>query len=104
MGHLSGNPYPSFADYKLLRAQDLPENSNFQSMLVVMPHQEGPFGAKGLGEAVMIPTAPAVANAIYNATGVRIKELPLTGEKIFKALKGKRKDDLATRRTLTGIK
>ena len=46
-------------------------------------------GAKGIGETVMVPTAPAIANAIYHALGVRIKELPITPEKILKALREK---------------
>ena len=59
-------------------------------MLAGIPHREGPFGAKGIGEEVMIPYPPAVSNAIYNAVGVRIKELPITSEKLFHALKEKR--------------
>ena len=47
---------------------------------------EGPYGAKGVAEAGMIPTAAAVANAIYDAVGVRIKSLPITPEKILRAL------------------
>lgn len=50
---------------------------------------EGPFGAKGVGEPGPIPTAPAIANAIYNAVGVRIRELPITPEKILDGLKKK---------------
>ncbi|MCJ7656833.1 MAG: xanthine dehydrogenase family protein molybdopterin-binding subunit, partial [Candidatus Atribacteria bacterium] len=53
---------------------------------------EGPFGAKGIGEPGTIATAPAIANAIYDAIGVRIYHLPITPEKILKALKeGKNK-------------
>ena len=47
------------------------------------------FGAKGLGEAALLPTAAAIANAVEDAIGVRIKELPITPEKIIKALKEK---------------
>lgn len=50
---------------------------------------EGPFGAKGVCEGYQVPTAPAIANAIYHASGVRPKELPLTPEKLLKALKKK---------------
>ena len=49
--------------------------------------RQGPFGAKGMGEASLLPTAAAIANAIYDAIGVQIKELPITPEKILKALK-----------------
>jgi xanthine dehydrogenase molybdenum-binding subunit len=50
----------------------------------------GPFGAKGIGEPGCVPTAPAIANAIYDAIGVRIKDLPITPEKIVAALKQKK--------------
>ncbi len=51
--------------------------------------QFGPFGAKGIGEPGSVPTAPAIANAIYDAIGVRIKDLPITPEKVLTALKEK---------------
>jgi CO/xanthine dehydrogenase Mo-binding subunit len=60
-------------------------------MTVEIPHCEGPFGAKGVGETAMCPTAPAIANAIYNATGARLHHLPMTPERILKALKDKQK-------------
>ena len=47
----------------------------------------GPFGSKGVGEPGLVPTAPAIANAIYDAIGVRIHDLPITPEKILAALK-----------------
>jgi xanthine dehydrogenase molybdenum-binding subunit len=49
----------------------------------------GPFGAKGVAEPGLVPTAPAIANAIYNAVGVRIRDLPITPEKMLEALKNK---------------
>ena len=58
-------------------------------ILVGTPYGEGPFGAKGIGEPSIDPTAPAISNAIYNAIGVRIKDLPITPESILKALKDK---------------
>lgn len=76
-----------FVDYFIRRAPDIPE---IKPIVVTTDDPYGPFGAKGLGEAVMVPTAPAIANAIYNAIGVRIKELPITSDKILKALKEKR--------------
>jgi len=63
---------------------DIPPITPF---LIETNEPNGPFGAKGLGEAVLIPTAPAVANAIYDAIGIRFTELPITSEKILKALK-----------------
>jgi len=53
----------------------------------------GPFGAKGVGEPGLVPTAPAIANAIYDAVGVRIKDLPITPEKVLAALKEKKKSN-----------
>jgi nicotinate dehydrogenase medium molybdopterin subunit len=55
-------------------------------------HDKGPYGAKGMGEPALAPTAPAIANAIYDAVGVRIKELPITPDKVLKALKEKRNE------------
>ena len=78
----------SLADYKLATTMDVPE---IVSMLVESEHKEAPYGAKGIGEPAASPTAPAIANAIYNAVGVRIKEQPITPEKILTALKEKRK-------------
>ena len=49
----------------------------------------GPFGAKGIGEPGLVPTAPAIANAIYDAIGVRLHELPMTREQVLTALKEK---------------
>ena len=49
----------------------------------------GPYGAKGAGESPIVPAAPAIANAVYDAIGVRVKELPITAEKIRRALKEK---------------
>ena len=75
---------PSFTDYKLFTATDLPE---LRISFVETNDPAGPHGAKGIGEAPMIPVAPAIANAIYNATGVRITELPMTPERVLSKLK-----------------
>jgi len=74
------------ADYKLPTALDVPK---ITTILVETNDPEGPFGAKGVGEAGIIPTAPAIANAIYDAVGVRIRELPMTPDKILIALRKK---------------
>ena len=76
----------NFSDYFLRGTLDIPE---IKPIVVTTNDPYGPFGAKGVAETVMIPTAPAVANAIYNAIGVRIRELPITPDKILKALKEK---------------
>ena len=76
----------NFANYRLPRSMGLPP---MESILVETLDPEGPFGAKGMGEASLLPTSAAIANAIYDAIGVRIKELPITPDKIIKALKEK---------------
>ena len=57
-----------------------------ESILVENPHPHGPFGAKGMGETTNVPVPPAISNAIYDAVGVRILDLPLTPEKVLRAL------------------
>jgi len=59
---------------------------------VEAPDDTGPYGAKCVGEPSLIPTAPAILNAIYDAVGVRIYDLPATPEKILRALKAADKD------------
>jgi len=76
----------SFQDYKLLTARDIVP---IQVVIVESDERDGPFGAKGVGEPGLVPTAPAIASAIYDAVGVRIKDLPITPEKILKALREK---------------
>ncbi len=56
------------------------------SYVVEHPTTDGPYGAKGIGEIVSIPTTPAITNAIYNACGVRVDRLPVDQEKIASAL------------------
>jgi CO/xanthine dehydrogenase Mo-binding subunit len=75
---------PSFLNYKIPTALDMPE---VESILVECEHPEGPFGAKGMGETTNVPLPPAIANAIFDAVGIRIKELPITPDKILEALK-----------------
>lgn len=77
---------PSFVDYKLINAMDMPEMSVH---FVETPLEDGPYGARGFGEHVMVPTAPAIANALFDAVGVRVKTLPMTGEKVLAQIKGK---------------
>lgn len=80
---------PNFTDYKVASVGDIPTRENIKSMIATAPHKEGPYGAKGMGEMVSLPMLAAVGNALYNATGVRIKDLPITPEKVLKALKEK---------------
>jgi CO/xanthine dehydrogenase Mo-binding subunit len=78
---------PNFHDYRICSTLQVPSGEKIASMLVEVPHREGPFGAKGIGETAMCPTAPAIANAIYNATGARITRMPMTPERILRGLK-----------------
>ncbi len=82
---------PSFTDYKIPTAaeMDFPIHLEF----VETDDPAGPFGAKGVGEPGMVPTAPAIANAIYDAVGVRIRHLPITPDKVLAALEGKGRSD-----------
>ena len=77
---------PNFRDYKLVTAPEIPE---MDISFVESMDGEGPQGAKGVGEAPAICIAAAAANAIYNATGVRLYELPFTPERVYRALAGK---------------
>lgn len=77
---------PSFMGYSLPTANQIPE-IDITHVITEDPH--GPFGAKETGEGSLDPTTPAVVNAIYNAIGVRIMDLPVTPEKILKGLKGR---------------
>lgn len=79
---------PDFHDYKILTIKDIPK---ILPILIETIDPDGPFGAKGIGECAMVPTAAAVVNAIYDAVGVRIKDLPATSEKIFEGIKAQRK-------------
>ena len=77
---------PNFHDYKMLTAKDIPK---VKTLLIETIDPNGPFGAKGVGECAMVPTAPAIVNAIYDAVGVRVKDLPATCEKVFMRLREK---------------
>jgi CO/xanthine dehydrogenase Mo-binding subunit len=78
---------PSFMDYKIPTSLDIPTNESFKTMIVPIPHREGPFGAKGVGEVPVSPTAPVIANAIYDAIGARITDLPISREKVLAAVR-----------------
>jgi CO/xanthine dehydrogenase Mo-binding subunit len=80
-GHVAN---PTLADYKLCTSADVPE---IVTLMIEGSPGAGPYNAKSIGELPTCPVAPAVANAIFDAIGVRITDLPITGEKIIKALK-----------------
>jgi CO/xanthine dehydrogenase Mo-binding subunit len=79
----------TFLDYLLPSMQDHPVE--FQSVLVETPHPDGPFGAKGMGEAALPPMAAAIGNAVTNAlNGVRVRDLPIKPDKIVAAMNAAR--------------
>jgi carbon-monoxide dehydrogenase large subunit len=75
---------PNMVDYRIASAMDVPHE--IHGDFVETPLEDGPWGARGVGEHVMVQTAPAMANAIYDALGIRFNELPLSPEKVFMAL------------------
>ena len=78
---------PQFADYKIPTTLDCPDLDNYKSAIIETAHRDGPWGAKGVGEGTMVCSAPAIANAIYDAIGIRFHAIPITPEKVLKALK-----------------
>jgi len=76
----------NFTTYKMPGALDMPD---IKIIIINKPDPIGPFGAKGVGEPANVGVAPAIGNAIYDAIGVRVTDLPVTPEKILKALKEK---------------
>lgn len=80
----SGNHWvDSFTEYLLPTSQDAPDNIEIQ--LLENPDPSGPYGAKGVAEIALAPTAPAIANAVYNAVKIRVRDLPFTPEKIVQS-------------------
>ena len=76
-------------DYLIPTIGDIPP---IETIIVEDPDAHGPYGAKGLGEHVLIPTAPAILNAIYDAVGVRITKVPATPARVRAAIKAKLND------------
>ncbi len=74
---------PGFVDYRMPTSMDGVE---LKTILIEIPDEHGPFGAKGIGEAPIIGVAPAIVNAVYDATGVHVRDLPLHPERLFFAL------------------
>ena len=79
---------PGFAKYILPTSLDVPR---ITSVIIEDPDPIGPLGVKGIGEPAMVPTIPAVMNAIYDAIGVRITDLPASPERIVEALAEKKR-------------
>lgn len=80
----------NLAEYKIPTSLDVPP---LDAIIVESHEPAGPFGAKEVGEGAIMPTIPAILNAIYDATGVRINELPVTPERIWEAMKKKQKTE-----------
>src|SRR5438093_1831064 len=86
LSHALVHKFPSILEYKSPTSLDMPE---VFTELVEHPDPHGPFGAKEVGQGPLLPVMPAVANAVYDAIGVRIDEVPITPDKILKALDAK---------------
>jgi CO/xanthine dehydrogenase Mo-binding subunit len=74
---------PRFSTYKIPTATEMPP---IRSLWVETDDPQGPYGAKGLGEMGLVPTAAAIANAVYDATGARVTRIPLTPEPVLNAI------------------
>jgi CO/xanthine dehydrogenase Mo-binding subunit len=83
---------PSFLDYHLVTSLDVPK---MIPIIVECPEAEGPYGAKGLGEPGLAPTPAAIGNAVADALGVRIHDLPLKPENVYWAIQNKKKKNAA---------
>jgi 4-hydroxybenzoyl-CoA reductase alpha subunit len=86
LSHALVHKFPSILEYKSPTSLDMPE---VDTELIEVPDPRGPFGAKEVGQGPLLPVMPALANAVYDAVGVRIDETPITPEKILKALDAK---------------
>ncbi len=83
-GHVAN---PTLGEYRIPTCLDMP---NVNTIIIESNEPNGPFGAKEVGEGAIMPTIPAILNAVYDATGVRIWELPVTSERVFSTLKAKK--------------
>ncbi len=84
--------FPSMLEYKSPTTKEMPE---VETYLVEDPDANGPFGAKEVGQGPLLPIPPAVANAVFDAVGVRVDEVPVTPEKVLRALKAKARGQAA---------
>ena len=76
---------PSFVDLKIPTARDLPRRAS--AHFLETPQLDGPYGARGIGEHPMVSVPSAIGNALFDAVGVQLHELPLTPERVFLAIK-----------------
>ena len=75
---------PSLVDYRIATSADVPPK--IETIIVEVPQDDGPWGARGVGEHSMVPTIPAIANAIYDAIGIRVGSPPFTAERVYLAM------------------
>ena len=75
---------PNLVDYRIATSVDIP--GEMQSFIVEVPQDDGPWGARGIGEHSMVPTLPAIANAIHDAVGIRLEGPPYSAERVFLAM------------------
>jgi carbon-monoxide dehydrogenase large subunit len=75
---------PSFTDYRIATSSDTPRD--IQTIIVECAQDDGPYGARGIGEHALVPTIPAIANAIYDAIGIRVGSPPFTSERVYLAM------------------
>ncbi len=78
---------PGFADYRIPTVGETPTRENVAVLFAPDPLPDGPWGAKGVAEGAVLAVGPAIGNALYNATGVRVYDLPLSAERVLAALK-----------------
>jgi CO/xanthine dehydrogenase Mo-binding subunit len=78
---------PTFLDYKLPTTVDMPAT---EALIVESGHPEGPYGAKGIGEPAVAPVPAAVGNAVLDAAGVQVHDLPIRAEKVYRSLRARR--------------
>lgn len=85
----------NFSDYRLPGIMDMPKNEDVISCINPDPLPDGPYGAKGMAESITIPVGPAIAEAIYQAVGVRVTGYPMTAERILALIKEKKAKEAA---------
>jgi len=81
---------PSFADYKIPTVWEIPVGEDMTALLNCDPLEEGPYGAKGMGEVTLSAIEPAIANAVYHAVGIRLPSPPLSRERVWRAIQKKK--------------
>ncbi|MFH2072831.1 MAG: molybdopterin cofactor-binding domain-containing protein, partial [Actinomycetota bacterium] len=82
---------PTFTDYKIPTSKDVPDE--IIPIIIETPQPDGPFGARGVGEHTMIAAAPVIGDAVADAVGVRLKDMPITAERVAMALVSGRTDE-----------